>query len=113
MDYVEFLNKAAQDKDYRARIRANPEQVVEEAGAALDGAKVKVVENTATTYHIALPSNPNIALEDEVLENTSGGLVAGDGGCMRSGNRGWGGSVAMCFSCVDPAKAVPIWQTRS
>ncbi len=107
MDYLAFIDKAAQDKDYRARIKSNPEKVVEEAGATLNGAKVKVLENTAATYHVVMPLDPNTVLEDEILEETFGGT--GHGGCNPLDNWQPFPHVSGCLSCMNSPLSHRFW----
>ncbi len=110
MDYVEFIAKAAQDKDYRARIKANPEQVLEEAGATLNGAKVQVVEDTAATHHVVMPLDPNTALEDEILEEAVGGT--GHGGCNPLDNWQPFPHVSGCLSCANSPRPFRHYFTK-
>ncbi len=73
MHQVDFIARAVRDKDFRARLKANPEQVLRELGTDLSGGEIKVVENTADTFYVAMPSNPNAFLDDGFLDKVSGG----------------------------------------
>ncbi len=87
MDQLEFIARAIQDQDFRARLKANPKQVAEEAGTDLEGIQLKVVENTADTFHVAMPSNPNDFLEDDALEDVAGGRSRFRTDCGFGGSR--------------------------
>ncbi len=73
MHHMDFIARAMQDKTFRDRLKANPEQVVQESGTNLNGARIKVVENTADTFYVAMPGNPNAFLDDGTLEKVAGG----------------------------------------
>ena len=44
------------------------------------GVKVRVAVNTADTYHVVLPPDPNVALSDESLTAVAGGKSASTAG---------------------------------
>ncbi len=73
MHHLDFIARAVKDKDFRARFIANPEQVLRESGTDLSGGQIKVVENTADIFYVAMPENPNDFLDDSYLEKVSGG----------------------------------------
>ncbi len=75
--------KAMVDKDYRAKILADPKAAIEEtAGEKLpDDFKIQVIESDpAASMAFVLPPMPetNVELSDDDLENVAGGLCAQD-----------------------------------
>ena len=66
-----------EDPKLRARAEADPRAVLFEYGIELPlGRDVRLEENTADTFHVVLPSDPNSALADAQLEAVAGGNTA-------------------------------------
>ncbi len=100
MDQSQYISRIANDKDFRNRLRTDAKSALAETGTDTGDVQIKVVEDTATVLHIAMPSNPNVLLDDSTLEDVAGG--------------GWNpfkkvksssfGSVGSCASSADVAK---------
>ncbi len=73
MDQNQFLSRIANDKGFRNRIRTDAKSALAEIGTDTGDVQVKVVEDTATVLHIAMPNNPNALLDDSTLEDVAGG----------------------------------------
>lgn len=71
-----------EDADFRGRMAADPAAAMAETGLELPAGfdRVSVVENTADTFHVVFPPNPNALLGDETLGAVSGGTCYGGGG---------------------------------
>jgi hypothetical protein len=69
--------KAWQDEAFKRRLVADPRAVLQEQGLPLPAGKsVRVMENTADTYYLALPAKPAEGeLSDEQLEQVAGGAL--------------------------------------
>jgi hypothetical protein len=85
--YGKIVARAWRDPAFKAKLIANPEAVLKEAGMTVPGGvTVKVVENTETHRHFVLPPKPTGQLSDEALDDAAGG------GCGPSSGRystGW------------------------
>ncbi len=73
MDQNQFLSRIANDKGFRNRIRTDAKSALAEIGTDTGDVQIKVVEDTATVRHIAMPNNPNALLDDSTLEDVAGG----------------------------------------
>ena len=63
-----------EDPKLRSRAEADPRAVLSEHGIELPlGREVRLEENTADTFHVVLPPDPNSALADAQLEAVAGG----------------------------------------
>jgi hypothetical protein len=81
---AQIITKARQDETYRQRLLADPKAVYSEElaklqpGATLPATvSIQVVEETATTLYLVLPSNPDTTqgvLTEEELEAIAGGI---------------------------------------
>jgi Nitrile hydratase, alpha chain len=72
------IARAWADPAYKARLLEDPHAVLAEAGIDVQaGIKLKVVENTADTWHVVLPAAPSGA--DELSEEELGKVAAGAG----------------------------------
>ena len=75
------------DPAFRGRLAADPAAALAETGLELPAGvdRVSVIGNTADTFHVILPPNPNARLGDAALEAVSGGV------CYPGyyDNRGW------------------------
>lgn len=69
-----ILNRAAQDRDFRARLMADPKAAISaEIGTNIpEGFDVAVHEDSATTFHLVLPPSPE--LTEAELQVVAGGL---------------------------------------
>jgi Nitrile hydratase, alpha chain len=80
--YAKVIAKAWRDPSFKAKLLADPQAVLEEAGMAVPaGVTVKVVENTATHFHVVLPPKPTGQLSDEALDTVAAGAVPIPGKC--------------------------------
>ena len=60
--------------EVRAQLDADPRAFFAARGVDLQaGTELRVVANTADVFHLAMPPNPNAALQDDSLEAVSGG----------------------------------------
>ncbi len=73
MNQMQYLAHIATDKDFRARLRKDPKSVLAEIGTDTGDVAVKIVEDTSSVTHIAMPNNPNVLLDDSSLEDVAGG----------------------------------------
>ena len=72
--YGKLVARAWRDPAFKAKLIADPQAVLKEAGMAVPaGATVKVVENTGTHLHFVLPPKPVGQLSDEALDEVAGG----------------------------------------
>ena len=76
-----LINRSLQDEDFRQRLLAEPRAAIEqELGSRLpESVEVRVVEESADTIYLVLPSASPIGeggeLSDEALESVAGGDV--------------------------------------
>ena len=70
--------------EFRERMLADPQEALASTGMQLPpGVEVQVHVNTADTFHLPFPPDPNVALSDESLGMVAGGKTAssvGSGG---------------------------------
>ena len=73
--YGKLVARAWGDPAFKAKLIADPQAALKEAGMAVPaGATVKVVENTATHLHFGCqPPKPVGQLSDEALDEVAGG----------------------------------------
>ena len=85
--FIDFTRKYREDPELRARAETEPGAVLAEHGIAMPPQRdVRIVANTAETYHFVMPPDPNKFLADEDLEAVTGGN---------------GSKTAFCFvSCI-------------
>ena len=86
--YGKVVARAWRDPAFKAKLIADPQAVLAEAGMAVPaGVTVKVVENTATHLHFVLPPKPAGLLSDEALDQAAGGAqpVPGKSGFWSNG----------------------------
>jgi hypothetical protein len=85
------LYRGLEDEDFRQRLLEDPKAAVEqELGTRLpEGVEVRVVEETAGTIYLVLPSVSQIGeggeLSDQKLEVVTGGTSAASGACSQCG----------------------------
>ena len=79
------------DPAFRGRLAADPAAALAETGLKLPAGvdRVSVIENTADTFHVILPPNPNARLGDAALEAVSGGGACYPGHYEYLSNRVW------------------------
>lgn len=70
--------KAWSDADFKKRLLSDPVAVLKDYGLTLPpDVKVKVVEDTATLFHLSLPPKPtDEELSEEDLAAVAGGVLA-------------------------------------
>jgi len=74
--YGKVIAKAWRDPAFKAKLVADPHAVLKDAGVAVPaGVTVKVVENSASHFHLVLPPKPTGELSDEALDKVAGGGV--------------------------------------
>ena len=71
-----ILSRAEEDGEFRARLIADPKAAIasEVSTTIPDGFDVAVHEDSATTFHLVLPSSPR--LTEAELETVTGGAVS-------------------------------------
>ena len=70
-----IIARAWRDPTFKAKLIADPQATLKEAGVVLPaGTTVQVVENTATHVHFVLPPKPTGALSDEALDKAAGAV---------------------------------------
>ena len=80
--YGKVIAKAWRDPAFKAKLLADPQGTLRQAGVSVPaGVTVTVVENTGTHFHFVLPTKPTGALSDEELDRAAGG-EAGCVGCF-------------------------------
>jgi hypothetical protein len=83
---LQLIEKAWKEDAFRQALRTDPRGAVERAlgGKLPGGIQVKVVEETANTFYLVLPANPDRApagqLSDKQLEAVAGGWSDSDCG---------------------------------
>ena len=76
--YGKIIAKAWRDPSFKAKLLADPQGTLRQAGVSIPaGMTVKVVENTGTHFHFVLPAKPSGALSDEELDRAAGAGVTG------------------------------------
>ena len=74
--YGKVVARTWRDPAFKAKLMADPQATLKGAGIALPaGAKVTVLENTATHFHLVLPPKPTDALSDDALDSLAGGVM--------------------------------------
>lgn len=62
--------------EIRAQLDEDPRAFFASRGVDLQtGSELRVVANTADVFHLAMPPNPNAALQDDSLQAVAGGQV--------------------------------------
>ena len=80
-----FGREFGANADLRRRFASDPRAVLEEQGFDVPtDVELRVSANTGDTYYLAMPPDPNAALEDEDLGSVAGGRAstAGSVGSM-------------------------------
>lgn len=71
--YGKVIARAWRDPAFKARLIADPQVTLKEAGVAVPaGMTVTVVENSATHFHLVLPPKPTGELSDAALDSVAG-----------------------------------------
>jgi Nitrile hydratase, alpha chain len=79
---LQLIAKAWKDDTFREALRSDPRGAVEQTlgGKLPAGLQVKLVEETADTFYLVLPANPDRApagqLTDQQLDAVAGGWTA-------------------------------------
>ena len=73
-----IVDACSRDPELRSRVMADPKAALAEEGVDLPFDKVRAVEDTPETTHVAL-TDPNAELSDEQMET----VVGGTGGASR------------------------------
>jgi hypothetical protein len=108
---LQLIEKAWKDAAFRQALVTDPREAVEsELGAKLPaGLQVKVLAETADTFYLVLPTNPDRApagqLTDEQLEAVAGGWTGT--ACGSCGATCHGASCDTCGSCMVTACNCP------
>jgi hypothetical protein len=77
--YGKIVAKAWRDPAFKAKLLADPQAILKDAGVAVPaGVTVKVVENSASLFHLVLPPKPTGEISDEDLDRVAGGHLAGN-----------------------------------
>ena len=86
-----------EDPKLRSRAEADPRAVLSEHGIELPlGREVRIEANTAETFHVVLPPDPNSALADAQIETVAGGNTARRvDGSFKSAS-----TILSCFACA-------------
>jgi len=72
--YGKIVAKAWRDPAFKAKLLADPQAALKDAGVAVpSGVTVKVVEDSASHVHLVLPPKPTGELSDEALDKVAGG----------------------------------------
>ncbi len=74
MKISKVIARAWTDPAYKAKLLSDPHAALAEAGVEVPaGVTVKVVENTADTTHLVLPTRPERELSSDEIEALAGG----------------------------------------
>jgi len=77
--YGKIVAKAWRDPAFKAKLLADPQAILKDAGVAVPaGVTVKVVENSASLFHLVLPPKPTGEISDEDLDRVAGGSSGGE-----------------------------------
>jgi hypothetical protein len=80
--YGKIVAKAWRDPSFKAKLLADPQGTLRQAGVSIPaGVTVNVVENTGTHFHFVLPAKPSGALTDEALDKLAGSVSDYCGAC--------------------------------
>ena len=73
--YGKLIARAWRDPSFKAKLLADPEATLRQAGVSIPaGVTVKVVEDTGTHFHFVLPAKPSETLTDEALDKLAGAV---------------------------------------
>ena len=79
--FVDFTRNYQESPDLRARADVEPRAVLSEHGIQVPpNQDVRIVANTAETFHLIMPPDPNAALAEEDLAAASAGFASGANG---------------------------------
>ena len=79
--FVDFTRNYQESPDLRARADVEPRAVLSEHGIQVPpNQDVRIVANTAETFHLIMPPDPNVALAEEDLAAASAGFASGANG---------------------------------
>ena len=62
------------DKDFRARMEADPKAALAEKGVDVPAEDVRVAVDKEDNLHVVVPTDPNGEMSDEALKMVSGGI---------------------------------------
>ena len=76
--FFDFARKCQESPELRARAETEPRAVLSEHGIRLSPEHdVRIVANTAETFHLVMPPDPNVLLAEESLATVAGGVLGG------------------------------------
>ena len=76
--FFDFARKCQDSPELRARAETEPRAVLSEHGIRLSPEHdVRIVANTAETFHLVMPPDPNVLLAEESLATVAGGVLGG------------------------------------
>ena len=76
--FDELATDYQNDAEFRTRLDNNPRDVLKERGLELPPLELQISVNTSDTFHLVLPPDPNVYLQDESLNIAVGaGSTAG------------------------------------
>ena len=79
--FVDFTRNYQESPELRARADVEPRAVLSEHGIQVPPSQdVRIVANTAETFHLIMPPDPNVALAEEDLAAASAGFLSGNTG---------------------------------
>ena len=77
--YGKIIAKAWRDPSFKAKLLADPQSTLRQAGVSIPaGVTVKVVEDTGTDFHFVLPPAPTGELSDASLDKAVGAAACTD-----------------------------------
>ena len=75
VQFFDFARKCQDSPELRARAEAEPRAVLFEHGIHVPPEQdVRIVANTAETFHLVMPPDPNSVLAEEDLAAVAGGV---------------------------------------
>ena len=101
--YDKFVNRYQNDADLRTRIDGGDvaDSLLELGFVLPPGIEARIVANTADTFHVVMPPDPNAELSDEALSMVAGGKSASSAGS--AGSVGTVSSVGSCAGTISTA----------
>jgi hypothetical protein len=88
---LQLIEKAWKDEAFRQALRSDPRGAVEKTlGSKLPaGLQVKLVEETADTFYLVLPANPDRAPTGQLTDQRLDAVAGGDLDAVAGGDSVW------------------------
>ncbi len=73
MNNIEYRNLITSDKDFRDQLRKDAKSALQKIGVETGNTEIKIVEDSATVHHIAMPTPPEAPMDESDLDGVAGG----------------------------------------